>query len=80
MLAQFFPKYGLRRAIFNNFADFFSELQYDNKSHKYFYNIPTYLNKNQQENPSWVELKSKIWPNSTINEAPLTWPASPWEN
>ena len=46
--------------MFNNFADFFSELQYDNKSHKYFYNIPTYLNKNQQENPSWVELKSKI--------------------
>ena len=66
--------------MFNNFADFFSELQYDNKSHKYFYNIPTYLNKNQQENPSWVELKSKIWPNSTINEAPLTWPASPWED
>ena len=49
MLAQFFPKQGLRRAIFNNFADFFSELQYDNKSHKYFYNVPTYLNKNQQK-------------------------------
>ena len=33
-----------------------------------------------KKNPRWVELKGKIWPNSTINKVPLTWPASPWEN
>ena len=42
--------------------------------------VPTYLTKNQQKNPWWVELKSKIWPNSTINKVPLTWPASLLEN
>ena len=33
-----------------------------------------------KKNPWWVELKGKIWSNSTINKAPLTWPASPQEN
>ena len=35
MLVQFLPKQGHRRAIFNDFTDFFSELQYDNTSYKY---------------------------------------------
>ena len=33
-----------------------------------------------KKNPWWVELKGKLWPNSTINKVPLTWHALPLEN
>ena len=60
MLAQFLLKYDLKRAIFNSFTNFFSEQQYYNISYKHYINFQTYLNRNQQKNPKWVELKGKI--------------------
>ena len=33
-----------------------------------------------KKNLRWVELKGKIWPNSTINKVLCTWPALPLEN
>ena len=33
-----------------------------------------------KKNPWWVELKGKLWPNSTIYKVPLTWHALPLEN
>ena len=36
--------------------------------------------RNQQKNPRLVELKGKIWPNSTTHKVPLTGPDSPLEN
>ena len=49
MLAQFLPKYDLKRAIFNSFTNFFSELQYYSISYKHYINFLTYLNRNQQK-------------------------------
>ena len=60
MLAQFRPKYDLKREIFNSFTNFFWELQYYSISYKYN-NFLTYLNRNQpKKNPRWVELKVKF--------------------
>ena len=75
---SFCPNRVLEEQFLTTLLVFFQE--YDNTSYKYQFNVPTYLTRNQQKNPWCMELKGKIWPNSTINKGPLTWPASSREN